>query len=963
MKTMKKILCTLLVVVMCLTSAPLQGFVGIEWPEWNWKASAKSYSGECGAEGDNLMWYFDTETGALTISGKGKMYDYQYCEDTPWYNYGSDIKTINLSDELTWIGIINPFHCTFFYENISNWEDGVLYIGKHLIEAQGSLLEDAYEIKEGTKSIASYAFRFCDLTSITLPNSIINIGEGAFYNCYNLTNITIPNSVVYIGLGAFADCSNLESIVIPESVITIECGAFENCSKLKNITISSGVTEIGAGAFSHCTSLTNIIIPDSVTIIETAVFEYCVKLKTITIPNSVTKIGDSAFQYCYDLTAVYYSGTEEQWNKILIGEDYKGLSNAIIHFLGEDEPDTPDEPELDGYKFKLYSDGAYSDSIAVGESIGFDVYLLKNGKYLDCERPYAVSFDVPGVFEVNQIKNSTDSMYIKLRANKVGTTNMTISDSVTGAYVTIKLKANNPIEVLTMDEVEGLAKENEGIKTHFYDYNGLYVNNFYYREKSNGACEVSMNVYNEKAHYGAVVSYDKDGNIHKCQVIDPQDKLPESILDGIFDLFDRVNYELEVFGDKSYTNDVRTKWTRIECLEVPKDGYLVISNNAYTNDYVTFVNLVDIAIDVYFAKKGIKDLVNPEARKKAIEMTLVEIVSEIGADGFKSLFDSIFKNTVKEITIDNIDIIINNLINLLDEFNVDFEKVLKKSIDIEFWLNLGEDVALFLLGGESIKKVLQVAGYSNTALKLYDMGGSILSSEICIYTPPADEKVRKSNGVTVTSETPLDPDYVLHSYIINETDDVMSNAKPTIEALTSNYTMYDITLYKSSQAVQPTAKITVMIPIPAGYNKNNIQVYWYKADGTLQSMNAKVQGDYAVFETDHLSYYVLVEEEETQEHSHSYEVASIVNATCTETGTITYTCSCSETYTETVPATGHSFAEGQSKCSNCDYNKADSCSCRCHKSGLSKIIFKIVLIFQKIFKKNRICEGCGVYHY
>ena len=88
----------------------------------------------------------------------------------------------------------------------------------------------------------------------------------------------------------------------------------------------------------------------------------------------------------------------------------------------------------------------------------------------------------------------------------------------------------------------------------------------------------------------------------------------------------------------------------------------------------------------------------------------------------------------------------------------------------------------------------------------------------------------------------------------------------------------------------------------------------------------------------------------------------VTTATCTTAGVEQNDCSeCDYSETREAVATGHTF-DG-SKCSGCGYDKSVNCSCRCHKTGLSKIIFKIILIFQKIFKKNRICEGCGVYHY
>ena len=71
-----------------------------------------------------------------------------------------------------------------------------------------------------------------------------------FWNCSNLTNITIPNSIVVIGNCAFAVCENLTNINIPNSVTTIDREAFCQCKNLTNVNIPNGVTSIGIHAFS-----------------------------------------------------------------------------------------------------------------------------------------------------------------------------------------------------------------------------------------------------------------------------------------------------------------------------------------------------------------------------------------------------------------------------------------------------------------------------------------------------------------------------------------------------------------------------------------------------------------------------------------------------------------------------------------------------------------------------------------
>ncbi len=218
------------------------------------------------------------------------------------------LTSVTIPDSITSIGS-SAFYNTAYYNNESNWENGVLYIGKHLIDAKTSLA-GAYSIKEGTLTIAGSAFSGCSgLTSVTIPDSVTSIGNHAFRDCTELTSITIGNSVTSIGEYAFYSCKRLTSITIPDSVTSIGKGAFSSCDGLTSVTIGNGVTSIGDSAFENCTGLTSV-----------------------TIPDSVTSIGDYAFRGCDGLTDIYFTGTEEEWKAISIGSYNNPLNNATIHY-------------------------------------------------------------------------------------------------------------------------------------------------------------------------------------------------------------------------------------------------------------------------------------------------------------------------------------------------------------------------------------------------------------------------------------------------------------------------------------------------------------------------------------------------------------------------------------------------------------------------------------------------------
>ena len=260
--------------------------------------------GMCGEDVEWILY----DSGLLVISGSGEMTNYGSASViyiTPWYDY-DEIKKIYI-------------------------QEGITSIGNGAFDGCSSLTE--IKLPETVTSIGEEAFEGCSsLTEIRIPEAVTSIGEGAFWGCSSLTEIKIPKEVTSIGDYAFCRCSSLMEIKIPEAITSIGDYAFGGCSSLMEIKIPENVISIGKEAFSGCSSLTEIKIPKGVTCIKYGTFTSCSSLEVIEIPKEMKDIKSDAFYNCKKLKNIYYTGNEETWVQIKIGNYNLPLLNATIHY-------------------------------------------------------------------------------------------------------------------------------------------------------------------------------------------------------------------------------------------------------------------------------------------------------------------------------------------------------------------------------------------------------------------------------------------------------------------------------------------------------------------------------------------------------------------------------------------------------------------------------------------------------
>ena len=154
--------------------------------------------------------------------------------------------------------------------------------------------------------IADSAFYYSNLMpSVTIPNSVKEIGNYAFSYCEGLSTITLPESVEEVGEGAMDFCVMLNDVNILAKISEVPNRMFSNCFNLVHLDLPEGVESLGIDAFGNCINLLDIKLPASLKHIGRGAFWHCYRLPEITIPKQVNLIDDFAFRRCDSLSVVY----------------------------------------------------------------------------------------------------------------------------------------------------------------------------------------------------------------------------------------------------------------------------------------------------------------------------------------------------------------------------------------------------------------------------------------------------------------------------------------------------------------------------------------------------------------------------------------------------------------------------------------------------------------------------------
>ena len=326
---------------------------------------------ECGAEkpteglifemieGGYALVGYEGSAGKIVIPDKYKGIEVVSIKKTAFENW-ANIYEVSIPNSIKEIEGLPFANC----KNLKyNMEGDVSYLGNKenpyllLCKSNLSIYTYSYVIPSGTRFILEDAFYKSQyLSSITLPNTVISVGQSAFYDCRSLVNINIESEsqLKSIEDGAFSCCYSIKQISLPNGLEEIGSFAFKSCTKLESIILPNSLKYIGTCVFYNCKNLGyneynggyylgnennpllvlasisndfdganisnstkfileffsgneniyNVVWPENMTIIKDFEFLDCINLTRIRMPNSVTSIGEYAFSGCSSLTEI-----------------------------------------------------------------------------------------------------------------------------------------------------------------------------------------------------------------------------------------------------------------------------------------------------------------------------------------------------------------------------------------------------------------------------------------------------------------------------------------------------------------------------------------------------------------------------------------------------------------------------------------------------------------------------------
>ena len=718
-----------------------------------------------------------------------------------------------------------------------------------------------FESGSSLRIIKDNAFTSCDkLNNITLPDSLTEIEPYAFYGCYSLDCLVLPNNLKTIGK-YFIGATNITSITVPKSVISAEAYSFSKGgivghSDPIDISFEEGTQKIPAKICYHA-SASSISIPESVVEIGEEAFKDL--YLEIYVPKSVQIIGEEAFGSYFNNSSVKkiigFSGTEAE----------RYANNNLIEFVSLGDNNDPS-----GKHIEILTNNP-SLSVIKNQVLTLGVQLVDNDEIDTNWRQIAVVSSNPDILSVST-QNYEQKLYgyeVKVKANKSGSAYLSFSDTSTGLSRTIAITVIDPSSPRTYS-----------IQNPFDDnlrLNGVVLDNYSCNyDTSLKEYSIHLDAYNYNYFAGAIDVFDRNGDWIGSKEI-KANSIPT-------DSFSFTQHYLTLPQDYmsgnlyNYKGKTVTKHTSIDFV-VPQGGYFSISNNIADSMGSFIWNGFDLVFELittstkYFdslssskAEKP-KQIVKDSFSKKVENKISEKIAKSLKRNAIKYFQDPALEyvsyndamSTTRNITSVFKDLVYNYDFDLKEEIEQAFlEWVKNDSVDalVKFFYGIGE-TALKLLDATfgAIDDLFYINEASEIGVKLFQLA---YSTNYPVSTFITDNYSSNYTGIYVEPSNYLDSAVRVQAFrIYNSNSWNVFSEETGYNDLINNSTLYNISLVKDNELVQPSGKVKVHIPIPMGLLDSTCYVYREEENGKWTRLNAQVEGNYLVFETDHFSLYAI----------------------------------------------------------------------------------------------------------
>lgn len=820
-----------------------------------------------------------------------------------------NLHTINIGKNVQEIWY-DAFYNTGYYNDESNWEDGVLYLDNYALKAMNV---ENLEIRDGTVLLAQWFSMGNDMLQyVRIPDTVKYINATAFQRCNNLKQVILGDGVEIIGSNAFEGCLSLHSFRASENTKYIDGYSFAECLQLQYFHAGAIENSLQWNVFgsygngSPFNALKVLAVPYSseyglfwITGEENRIPHEVIITTTGNMDTSfLSNVPSDRIIYCYvgkdtntwpenwnwDSTTYY----KDEWHLATFYAD-----NVIITM----------DPMLLGEVVQAPADSLVAEFLWPGtEFLGWDI----NGDGLVDELPVTLTedLDAHAVLRtpVTALKMSETAATMEVTDEKVLWVTYTPRYYSTSGELTWSSSDDTIATVDETGKVTALA-EGEVIITATL--------------KEDVAISASCTV--------TVIP------------LQPGIRLTETTgtmsVDSSFTLQPRYVQLEEVMDTLTFTSSDETIATVDQAGTItaiaPGTAQITISCGEYTAVYTVTVLLPAEKITI----SGESSSMNVKETMTLIVLCTPENATDVHSIAWKSSDNSIAQVSASgEVTATAPGTV---TITATTESGLTAEYPITVYAPIE-WIRLNTSVGTLRLDRTKQMEVIyepsnttddrtviwsssnpEIASVSETGLVTgLKAGIAVITGQVGEHTATYEVTViglrDEATGITVTNadDTAMREDVELEVTPVDaeELETEHSGVSDSMnEVLGENcvWIVYDISLKENGENVQPDTTVDVEVPIQDNMDKSSIKIYRIESDGTLTDMTAELQGENAYFQTEHFSLYVLGAKYVCEHHSWDEGVVTIPATTETE-GEMLYTCTvCGETKTAVIPILQH----------------------------------------------------------